>query len=149
MVYAKPPFGGPRLVLKYLARYTPRVAIANQRLVAVTDGQVQFRWTDYARGHRPRTMTLEQGEFLRRFLLHALPRGLQRIRQYGLLANRRRAAALAHCRDLLGVPPPDDVTSIEPRDQAPSPGTCPRCGSEHLVRRALPVDPPTPCARSP
>lgn len=149
VVYAKPPFGGPRQVLKYLARYTHRVAIANQRLVAVTDGHVQFRWTDYAHGHRPRTMRLEGVEFLRRFLLHALPRGFQRIRQYGFLANRRRTAALAHCRDLLGAPPPDDVPPSERPDQAAPRVTCPHCGGEHLVRLALPADPPDPRARSP
>jgi hypothetical protein len=80
VVYAKPPFGGPRQVLKYLARYTHRVAIANHRLVSLADGRVTFQWKDYAHGQRWRTMTLDAVEFLRRFLLHALPRGLQRIR---------------------------------------------------------------------
>jgi hypothetical protein len=149
VVYAKPPFGGPRHVLKYLARYTHRVAIANQRLVAVTASKVQFRWTDYAHGHRPRTMTLEHGEFLRRFLLHALPRCFQRIRQYGFLANRRRAAALTQCRALLGAPPPDDDVPSEPPDPPAPPATCPHCGSAHLVRLALPADPPAARARSP
>ncbi|MGH9259814.1 MAG: IS91 family transposase, partial [Acidimicrobiales bacterium] len=104
VVYAKPPFGGAAQVLKYLAGYTHRVAIANQRLVSVTDGHVTFRWKDYAHGHRSRTLTLDAVEFLRRFLLHRLPRGFQRLRQYGLLANRRRTTHLARCRDLLGQP---------------------------------------------
>ena len=133
-MYAKPPFGGPRQVLKYLARYTHRVAIANQRLVAVSDGTVTFRWKDYAHGHRSRTMTLEAVEFLRRFLLHRLPRGFHHIRQYGLLGNRRRSAQLERCRALLGEPPgllqrPDAESAADatPRD------ACPQCGTGRLV----------------
>lgn len=150
VVYAKPPFGGPRQVLKYLARYTHRVAIANQRLVAVTEGHVQFRWTDYAHGHRPRTLRLEGVEFLRRFLLHALPRGFQRIRQYGLLANRRRAAALARCRDLLGTASPAvESAPPDPGTPDPPPPTCPRCGSARLVRLAVSAQGGTLHSRSP
>ena len=131
VVYAKPPFGGPRQVLKYLARYTHRVAIANQRLVSVTDGQVTFRWKDYAHGHRSRTMTLDAVEFLRRFLLHRLPRGFHRIRHYGLLANRRRTRDLAHCTDLLGQPP--EAAEPRPATDAASPRPCPACGTGLLV----------------
>src|SRR5262249_44898449 len=102
--YAKPPRGGPGPVLKYLARYTQRVAIANRRLLALEDGQVTLRWTDYAHGNRHRTMTLDAGEFLRRFLLHSLPCGFQRIRHDGLLANRVRQAKLGVGRALLQPP---------------------------------------------
>jgi hypothetical protein len=149
VVYAKPPFGGPRHVLKYLARYTHRVAIANQRLVAVTASQVQFRWTDYAHGHRPRTMTLEHGEFLRRFLLHALPRGFQRIRQYGFLANRRRAAALTQCRARLGAPPPDDDVPSEPPDRPAPPATCPTVAARTSSGSPSPPTHPPPAPGRP
>ena len=101
VVYAKPPFGGPQQVLKYLARYTHRVAISNHRLVAVEDAKVTFRWKDYAHGHRQRTMSLDAVEFLRRFLLHVLPKGFMRIRYYGLLANRHRTENLQRARHLL------------------------------------------------
>ena len=94
-MYAKPPFGGPEHVLQYLARYTHRVAISNHRLSVFADGKVTFRWKDYAHGSKQRRMTLTAEEFLRRFLLHMLPRGFVRIRFFGFLANRRRAALLA------------------------------------------------------
>ena len=97
VVYAKRPFGGPAQVLKYLARYTHRVAISNHRLVSLRNDQVQFRWKNYARGNRQRVMTLDAVEFIRRFLLHVLPNGFVRIRQYGLLANRCRTENLARC----------------------------------------------------
>lgn len=103
VVYAKPPFGGPAQVLGYLARYTHRVAISNDRLVKLADGQVSFSWKDYRHHNRPRQRTLAAEEFMRRFLLHVLPSGFQRIRQYGLLSNRSRALKLAQCRQLLGV----------------------------------------------
>ncbi len=92
VVYAKPPFGGPEQVLKYLSRYTHRIAISNRRLVSIDDQTVTFSWKDYAHGNRPRTMTLDGAEFLRRFLLHAVPSGFMRIRHFGLLANRVRTA---------------------------------------------------------
>jgi len=101
VVYAKPPFGGPEQVLKYLARYTHRVAISNQRLLTLEDGKVTFRWKDYANGNRQRTMTLDAIEFIRRFLLHVLPSGFMRIRYYGFLANRHRAEKLQRARRLL------------------------------------------------
>jgi hypothetical protein len=101
VVYAKPPFGGPEPVLKYLARYTHRVAISNQRLVEWKDGQVHFPWKDYAHGGQTKTMTLQATEFLRRFLLHVLPSGFVRIRHYGFLSNRHRQEQVAVCRKLL------------------------------------------------
>ena len=104
VVYAKPPFGGPEQVLKYLSRYTHRIAISNQRMVAMNDNRVSFRWKDYKHHDRPRTMTLDGAEFLRRFLMHAVPRGFMRIRHFGLLANRVRAGNLATCRRLLAAP---------------------------------------------
>lgn len=101
VVYAKRPFGGPKQVLKYLARYTHRVAISNQRLVSMKDGNVTFSWKDYAHGHQQRQTTLRADEFIRRFLLHVLPAGLQRIRHYGFLSNRKRKEKLQLCRHVL------------------------------------------------
>lgn len=103
VVYAKQPFGGPSQVLDYLGRYTHRVAISNHRLLNLAEGQVSFRWRDYRHGNQEKVMTLEAGEFLRRFLLHVLPRGFQRLRHYGFLSNRGRAEKLARCRVLLGM----------------------------------------------
>jgi hypothetical protein len=105
VVYAKPPFGGPEQVLAYLGRYTHRVAIANSRLVKFEDGHVSFRWRDYRKEALNKVMTLPAEEFIRRFLLHTLPDGFQRIRHYGLLANGHRAGKLALCRRLLAAPP--------------------------------------------
>ena len=101
VVYAKRPFGGPEQVLHYLARYTHRVAISNHRLVSFQDGQVTFRWKDYAQGNKQRTMTVSADEFLRRFLLHVLPRAFVRIRHFGFLTNRNRAKMVPLCRQLL------------------------------------------------
>ena len=125
MVYAKPPFGGPAQVLKYLAGYTHRVAISNHRLVAFADGQVRFRWKDYAHGHRQKIMTLDAVEFIRRFLLHVLPRRFVRIRHYGLLANRCRRDNITRCRELIGADVPADavVVPVEHEDDM----TCPIC----------------------
>ena len=106
VVYAKQPFAGPEEVLKYVARYTHRVAISNDRLLNIDDGKVQFRWKDYRDDSRQKTMTLDADEFIRRFLLHVLPDGFQRIRYYGFLANRYRAEKLALCRLLMQMPPP-------------------------------------------
>jgi hypothetical protein len=103
VVYAKPPFAGPAAVLAYLGRYTHRVAIANRRLVALAGGRVSFRWRDYRHHSKNKVLTLEADEFIRRFLLHALPDGFHRIRHYGFLANRQRADKLALCRTLLAV----------------------------------------------
>ena len=102
-MYAKPPWGGPEPVLKYLAWYVHRVAISNSRLVKVEDDQVHFTWKDYADGHAEKTMALPAFEFIRRFLQHVVPSGFVRIRHYGLLANRHREEKLQRCRHLLGV----------------------------------------------
>jgi hypothetical protein len=106
VVYAKPPFGGPEQVLDYLGRYTHRVAIANSRLTRIEDANVSFRWKDYRDHDRQKIMTLGVNEFIRRFLLHVVPDGFQRIRHYGLLGNRARESKLARCRQLLDAPPP-------------------------------------------
>ena len=105
VVYAKPPFAGPQQVLDYVGRYTHRVAISNNRLLDIEAGQVHFRYKDYRDQGQQKTMALSADEFIRRFLLHALPDGFQRIRYYGLLGNRHRQENLARCRQLLGMPP--------------------------------------------
>ncbi len=140
VVYAKPPFGGPEQVLKYLARYTHRVAISNDRLTALDDGEVTFRWKDYAHGGRPKTMTLPAIEFLRRFLRHVLPSGFVRVRHYGFLANRVCREKLARCRALLEVQPaPEPVAATpapEPKgtgDGPPVTNVCPACGAGRMV----------------
>lgn len=107
VVYAKRPFSGaPEEVLRYVARYTHRVAISNDRLLDIADGVVRFRWKDYRHHNRQKTMPLTAEEFIRRFLLHVLPPGFQRIRYFGFLCNRYRAAKLARCRELLDMPQP-------------------------------------------
>ena len=109
IVYAKRPFAGPEQVLDYLGRYTHRVALSNDRLVDHGDGHVRFRWKDYADHDRVKVMALDVDEFLRRFLLHVVPRGFMRIRHFGLLANRTRRGMVTQCRGLLGQPPPEDA----------------------------------------
>lgn len=111
VVYAKRPFAGPEQVLTYLSRYTHRIAIANSRLLAMTDGNVTFRWRDYTQGNQTRTMTLAADEFLRRFLLHVLPTSFVRIRYFGLLANRHRAQLLQRCRSYLQTKAPLQPTT--------------------------------------
>jgi len=101
VVYAKPPFGGPEQVLAYLGRYTHRVAIANSRLISLSGGKVRFAWKDYRQDSKTKVMTLDADEFIRRFLLHALPDGFHRIRYYGFLANGGRGDNVARCRQLL------------------------------------------------
>jgi hypothetical protein len=136
VVYAKPPFGGADHVLNYLARYTHRVAISNHRLVAFENGHVSFRWRDYAHGGKNKIMTVPVDEFLRRYLLHVLPRGLVRIRHFGLFANRRRAASLQRCRSLLGTEP-----CAEPPATAASQPPCPLCsGPMVMVQRITAQD---------
>jgi len=103
VVYAKPPFAGAHQVLDYLGRYTHRVAISNHRLLNIDDATIAFRWRDYRDGNRSKTMTLAADEFIRRFLLHVLPLGFQRIRYYGLMGNCHRKEKLARCRTLLGM----------------------------------------------
>ena len=112
VVYSKPPVAGADQVIDYLARYTHRIALSNDRLVALKDGQVTLRWKDRANGNQKKLMTLDAVEFLKRFLLHILPRGLVRIRHYGFLANAVRRREIRRCRDLLGLPIP--ATSKEP-----------------------------------
>ncbi len=128
VVYAKHPFGGPAQVLKYLSRYTHRIAISNRRLLSVDDRSVTFGFKDYARGSHRRTMTLDGGEFLRRFLMHAVPRGFMRMRHYGLLANRVRRKNLTLCRWLLAAPTPAVGAAVEIE-----PPCCPLCGCGHLI----------------
>jgi len=125
VVYAKPPFGGPHHVLGYLARYTHRVAITNHRLLAFERDQVTFRWKDYAHGNKNRTMTLSAQEFLRRFLLHVLPRGFVRIRCFGFLANRRRPKLLPLCHRLLSHNPSPHTPAVT--YSSPTQPTCFRC----------------------
>jgi hypothetical protein len=135
VVYAKPPFGGPEHVLHYLARYTHRVAISNHRLIQLADGQVTFRWKDYAHGSKKRKMTITAHEFLRRFLLHVLPKGFVRMRFFGFLANRRRRTQLAQCQQLLAASaePPPRPSSAEPI----SAWLCPLCGGTMVVVERL------------
>jgi hypothetical protein len=140
VVYAKPPFGGPEQVLKYLARYTHRVAISNRRLIALEDGEVTFHWKDYAHGGGPKTMTLKAVEFIRRFLLHVLPAGFVRIRHYGFLANRVCREKLALCRALLGVETTPEPAASEPSfestetiEEVPAANACPSCGVGRMV----------------
>ena len=142
VVYAKPPIAGAEQVLEYLGRYTHRVAISNNRLVGIDDGAVRFRWKDYRAGGRVRTMILAADEFIRRFLLHVLPDGFQRIRHYGFLANRSRQQKLDRCRELLAMPPPE-VPIFEEQDYrdryeqvtGQSLKACPACGHGHMVIR--------------
>jgi Putative transposase/Transposase zinc-binding domain len=153
VVYAKPPFGGPEQVLKYLARYTHRVAISNHRLAGLDDRSVSFRWKDYADGNTAKVMTLAGVEFVRRFLQHVLPTGFVRIRHFGLLANRNREENLARCRRLLGASPPPLASepgaatpAAEPTatDAAP-PGSCPVCRVGRMVMvEAIPRHPSPP-----
>ena len=132
VVYAKPPFAGPQAVLAYLSRYTHRVAISNRRLIGFDGADVTFRYKDYRRSgaERQQIMTLAADEFIRRFLLHILPRGFHRIRHYGLLADTMRKAGLALARNLLAVAPPDDDTPEDPADTRPP---CPCCGGRMVI----------------
>ena len=133
VVYAKPPFAGPEAVLAYLSRYTHRVAISNRRLIAFDEGTVSLRYKDFRRDgpDRQKVMTLPTDEFIRRFLLHVLPKGFRRIRHYGLLAASSRKTSLALARRLLEVaPPPDDDEPNEPDDIRPP---CPCCGGHMVV----------------
>jgi Putative transposase/Transposase zinc-binding domain len=135
VVYAKPPFGSPAHVLHYLAQYTHRVAISNHRLVTVTHDTVSFRWKDYRHGSQVRTLTLDVDEFLRRFLLHVLPKRFVRIRYFGFLASRCRTRGLTQCRQALAgapTPPVEPPVAAPPRTSWP----CPRCGAPmHIVER--------------
>jgi hypothetical protein len=128
VVYAKPAFGGPAAVLRYLGRYTHRVAISNHRLIAFDGERITFHWKDYARDGERRTMTLTATEFLRRFVQHVLPRGFVRIRQFGFLANRCRTARLTLARRLLRQP-----SSLTTATSTAPAWSCPRCGAPMVV----------------
>jgi hypothetical protein len=125
VVYSKPPFAGPEVVLKYLARYTHRICVSNSRLVSLTAEGVTFRYKDYADAHRQKALTVSAAEFIRRFLQHVLPRGFVRVRHYGLLANRYREEKLSVCRRLLLVVLVVAATRSKPQREAEP---CPRCG---------------------
>jgi hypothetical protein len=135
VVYSKPPFGGPEHVLKYLARYTHRVAISNGRLLGLENGQVRFRWRDSRHNNRSSVMNLDAVEFIRRFLLHVLPAGFVKIRHFGLLANRNRSQALALCRVHLHATPPDSSALLTEPQKSALNRSCPQCkrGTLHLV----------------
>jgi hypothetical protein len=139
VVYCKAPFAGPKQVLRYLSRYTHRVAISNRRLVAADDAGVAFRWKDYRAdgAARWKTMRLHPHEFIRRFLLHVLPKGFHRIRHYGILASANRAESIATARALLGVAPPaadpQDSPDITPDAPSVLPSPCPHCGARMIV----------------
>jgi hypothetical protein len=145
VVFAKRPFARAEHVFRYLGRYSHRVAISNARLVSMEDGQVRFRWKDYADHHRLKVMSLSAEEFLRRFLLHVLPKRFVRIRHYGVLAGRNVATKLARCRQLLGDAPVQPATPVEKTWTdwlmawtTTNPLCCPRCQGP-LTRQALPL----------
>ena len=131
VVYSKRPFGGPEHVLRYLGRYTHRVAISNHRLISFADGVLTFRWRDSAHNNEQKPLPLSVDEFLRRFLLHLLPEGFVRIRNFGFLANRKRATALPLCFQLLGATPhaKHEISTASPSDL----WTCPKCGGPMVV----------------
>jgi hypothetical protein len=151
VVYAKPPFAGPQAVLAYLSRYTHRVAISNQRLITFDQASVTFRYKDYRRdgAERQQVMMLATDEFIRRFLIHVLPRGFHRIRHYGLLASSTHKDAMALARKLLGVAAPiEELEPDEPPDHRPP---CPCCGGhmtiiETFARWCQPRAPPAPAS---
>ena len=158
VVYAKPPFGGPEQVLRYLARYTHRIAISNSRLISVDDDAVWFRYKERKDGKvRMKVMTVTPDEFIRRFLLHVVPDGFHRIRHYGLLASGHKAKNLARARELLNVPPPAPKTDIVDADGVVQEETilppCPCCGGrmtiiEWFERGCLPRHQPSPPIRT-
>ncbi len=139
VVYCKAPFAGPEQVLRYLSRYTHRVAISNRRLVAADDGAIAFRWKDYRinGADRWKTMRLHPHEFIRRFLTHVLPKGFHRIRHYGLFANANRAENIATARALLNVTPPAADPQEQPNSATDAPRvlpcSCPCCGARMIV----------------
>ena len=148
VVYAKRPFSGPEQVLAYLGRYTHRVALANSRLTQLADGHVSFTWKDYRHEGKTKVMTVAADEFIRRFLLHAVPDGFHRIRHIGLLANGHRTAKLELCRTLLAAPapePPPDETYRERHRRLTGHAfdVCPDCGGPMRERGPLPRRPPT------
>jgi Putative transposase len=158
VVYSKRPFGGPEEVLRYLARYTHRVAISNRRLVACDDKGVTFKWKDYRieGAERYKTMTLATDEFIRRFLIHVLPAGFHRIRYYGMLNSSKRADNIAHARELLALAPVIPIDAIKAASTKPdeqqaslSKHPCPCCGGRMIIietfaRGQQPQNYPTP-----
>lgn len=142
VVYSKPPFAGPKHVIAYLGRYTHRIAISNDRIVAIEKDHVLFRWRDYRDASRLKTKSLEATQFIRRFLLHCLPSGFMRIRHFGLLANRHRRQKLARCRELLGQPAPEPrpketAEAIMLRLTGRDILACPHCRNGQLVVTAI------------
>ncbi|WFU42138.1 IS91 family transposase [Bradyrhizobium sp. CB82] len=142
VIYAKPPFGSAEQVVHYVGRYTHRVAISNSRVIDIEDGKVRFRWKDYRHGSQQKVMTLDAGEFIRRFLIHVLPEGFKRIRYYGFLGNRYRKQKLARCRELLGMisadahsepEEPSDCPENAEHCNAASLRQCPSCHQGHMV----------------
>ena len=140
VMYAEAPFGGPQHVLEYLGRYTHRVAISNRRLLALENGQVSFEWKDYRDANRLKVMTVPAEEFIRLFLQHVVPPGLQRIRYYGFLANCHRQAKLTLCRQLLAtacsqlLPQPADCRDLLAALTRSNLRLCPQCGKAILIR---------------
>ena len=155
VVYAKRPFAGPQQVLDYVGRYTHRVAISNNRLQDIENGQVCFEWKDYRTGGQVKTMTLSADEFIRRFLLHVLPDGFQRIRYYGFLGNRYRKQKLEQCRRLLGMPSRADPTNTAEKEYQDryeeltgiSLRQCPECKQGRMVM--VEILPRVPCKSAP
>jgi hypothetical protein len=154
VVYAKRPFGGPEQVFRYLGRYSHRVAISNSRLLSVDEDEVSFQWKDYANGHQTKVMRLSVDEFLRRFLLHVLPKGFVRIRHYGLLASVNVATKLPHCRQLLGQETKPTQSSAKSWSDrvlewtGQDPLRCPHCQGV-LERRGLANAPSSTCPPAP
>ena len=141
VVYSKKPFGSAQRVLDYLGRYTHRVAISNNRLISMDQEQITFRWKNYRQHNKHKLITLTPTEFIRRFLVHVLPRGFQRIRHFGFLGNRYRQTKLALCRDLLAMTPSPAVppARVDYRDRyeqltGKSLRVCPVCAQGHMVR---------------
>jgi hypothetical protein len=141
VVYSKRPFAGLEQVLEYVGRYTHRVAISNNRILDIEDGKVRFQWKDYRRDAEQKTMTLSADEFIRRFLIHVLPSGFQRIRYYGLLGNRYRQDKLTRCRELIGMPKLEPKAAAADKDYRDTYETltgvslcqCPVCHRGHMV----------------
>jgi hypothetical protein len=145
VVYSKPPFGGPEHVLKYLARYTHRIALSNGRLLSLDNGQVRFRWRDSRHNNRSSVMTLDAVEFIRRFLLHVLPPGFVKIRHFGLLANRNRQQALALCRLHLRATAADPSSLLTEQQRLALNRSRPqcKCGTLHVIARCSAAEPPS------
>jgi len=156
VIYAKQPFAGPQQVIRYLGRYTHRIAISNHRLRSLKDGKVSFSWKDYRQGGKKEVMTLSANEFLRRFCLHILPPGFTRLRHYGLLASRNKTQALAQARDSLGVEAPAKPQPKDWREKLHEVtgldlGKCPCCktGRMRLKRGLAPTARSPPCVQVP